>query len=160
MFSTANAALWAESTAALEEDISEDAYRLVRKPAKKGSSEAGGGRGERGTILGPLSFLNCETSNRRMVDALGLLPSRAPMTIIVALFRLGYSCGIDERNGMDGRRRGTPTKKKESKRDVAGNKNRRMVRRQKKASRRERSLQRSSLTLIARVAARAVCLIK
>lgn len=57
MFSTANAALWAESTAALEEDVSEDAYRLVRKPAKKGS-EAGGGRGERGKreVLGHRRF--------------------------------------------------------------------------------------------------------
>ena len=52
MFSTANAGLWAESTAALEEDVSEDAYRLVRKFAKKGggTSDVGGGaaRGERG----------------------------------------------------------------------------------------------------------------
>jgi hypothetical protein len=49
MFSTVNAALWAESTAALEEDVSEDAYRLVRKPSKKGNGEGGSGaRGERG----------------------------------------------------------------------------------------------------------------
>ena len=61
MFSTANAALWAESTAALEEDVSEDAYRLVRKPAKKGSnSEVGGGRarGERGKE-GKLEPVDC-----------------------------------------------------------------------------------------------------
>lgn len=43
MYSRANSSLWAESTAALEEDVSEDAYRLVRKPPKKG--EPGGERG-------------------------------------------------------------------------------------------------------------------
>lgn len=51
MYSSANAALWAESTAVLEEEVSENAYRLLRKPPKKGSSSSSEARGERGERL-------------------------------------------------------------------------------------------------------------
>lgn len=56
MYSSANAALWAESTAVLEEEVSENAYRLVRKPPKKGSSSSSSeARGERGKRLESMS---------------------------------------------------------------------------------------------------------
>ena len=98
MFSTANAALWAESTAALEEDVSEDAYRLVRKPAKKGSSsEVGGGaRGERGKREVGIDDFDCLSnveSSLRSLHSKSLASQTT--TVLVCLCRSDRRCGVD-----------------------------------------------------------------
>jgi hypothetical protein len=130
MFSTANAALWAESTAALEEDVSEDAYRLVRKPAKKGSSsEVGGGaRGERGKREVGIDDFDCLSnveSSLRSLHSKSLASQTT--TVLVCLCRSDRRCGVDAEKKSTGVARGACETRE---RVVAGKPTSKTIRRQ------------------------------